>query len=33
MGSMFKVLAITEPNLLAVAGLSDEPPTPGDETA
>jgi len=32
MGSMFKVLAVTEPNLLAVAGLSDEPPTSGDET-
>jgi SAM-dependent MidA family methyltransferase len=33
MGSMFKVLAVTEPNLIAVAGLSDEPPAPGDETA
>src|SRR5437763_15650836 len=33
MGSMFKALAITEPNLTSVAGLSDEPPAPGDETA
>ena len=33
MGSMFKVLAVTEPNLTSVAGLSDEPPEPGDETA
>jgi NADH dehydrogenase [ubiquinone] 1 alpha subcomplex assembly factor 7 len=32
MGSMFKVLAVTEPNLTAVAGLSEEPPAPGDET-
>jgi len=32
MGSMFKVLAVTEPNLLAVAGLSDEPPASGDES-
>jgi NADH dehydrogenase [ubiquinone] 1 alpha subcomplex assembly factor 7 len=31
MGSMFKVLAITEPNLAVVAGLSEEPPAPGDE--
>ncbi|WKA27717.1 class I SAM-dependent methyltransferase [Bradyrhizobium roseum] len=32
MGSMFKVLAVTEPNLAMVAGLSDEPsaPAPGD---
>ena len=29
MGSMFKVLAITEPNLISVAGLSDEPPDAG----
>jgi NADH dehydrogenase [ubiquinone] 1 alpha subcomplex assembly factor 7 len=29
---MFKVLAVTEPNLTAVAGLSEEPPAPGDET-
>lgn len=33
MGSMFKVLAVTEPNLLSVAGLSDEPQEAGDETA
>jgi hypothetical protein len=33
MGSMFKVLAVTEPNLAAVAGLSDEPQAAGDETA
>jgi SAM-dependent MidA family methyltransferase len=33
MGSMFKVLAVTEPNLTSLAGLSDEPPAPGDETA
>ena len=33
MGSMFKVLAVTEPNLTMVAGLSDEPPAPEDETA
>jgi SAM-dependent MidA family methyltransferase len=32
MGSMFKVLAITDPNLAVVAGLSEEPPAPGDET-
>jgi SAM-dependent MidA family methyltransferase len=32
MGSMFKVLAITDPNLTVVAGLSEEPPAPGDET-
>jgi NADH dehydrogenase [ubiquinone] 1 alpha subcomplex assembly factor 7 len=32
MGSMFKVLAVTEPNLTELAGLSDEPPAPGDET-
>jgi NADH dehydrogenase [ubiquinone] 1 alpha subcomplex assembly factor 7 len=32
MGSMFKVLAVTEPNLTVVAGLSEEPPAPGDET-
>ena len=30
---MFKVLAVTEPNLTVVAGLSDEPPEPGDESA
>ena len=33
MGSMFKVLAVTEPNLLSVAGLSDEPQEAGDETS
>ena len=33
MGSMFKVLAVTEPNLTLVAGLSDEPRARGDETA
>src|SRR3954467_5166024 len=33
MGSMFKVLAVTEPNLTMVAGLSDEPPARGGETA
>jgi NADH dehydrogenase [ubiquinone] 1 alpha subcomplex assembly factor 7 len=33
MGSMFKVLAVTEPNLTMVAGLSDEPQAAGDETA
>jgi hypothetical protein len=27
---MFKVLAVTEPNITAVAGLSDEPPAPGE---
>ena len=32
MGSMFKVLAITEPNLTTVAGLSDDPPASGTET-
>jgi SAM-dependent MidA family methyltransferase len=32
MGSMFKVLAVTQPNLTMVAGLSDEPPAHGDET-
>jgi len=32
MGSMFKVLAITEPNLTVVAGLSEEPQASGDET-
>jgi NADH dehydrogenase [ubiquinone] 1 alpha subcomplex assembly factor 7 len=32
MGSMFKVLAITEPNLTVVAGLSEEPQVSGDET-
>ena len=32
MGSMFKVLAVTQPNLTMVAGLSDEPPAQGDET-
>lgn len=31
MGSMFKVMAVTEPNLMSVAGLSDEPPG-GDKT-
>jgi NADH dehydrogenase [ubiquinone] 1 alpha subcomplex assembly factor 7 len=33
MGSMFKVLAVTEPNLTMVAGLSDEPHARGGETA
>ena len=33
MGSMFKGLAVTEPNLTMVAGLSDEPPARGGETA
>lgn len=33
MGSMFKVLAITEPNLVAVAGISDEPPPPERENS
>jgi SAM-dependent MidA family methyltransferase len=33
MGSMFKVLAVTEPNLTSVAGFSDEPSAPGEETA
>jgi hypothetical protein len=33
MGSMFKVLAVTEPNLTSVAGFSDEPSAPGGETA
>src|SRR6185437_3500499 len=32
MGSMFKVLAITEPHLTSVAGLSDEPAPPQAET-
>jgi SAM-dependent MidA family methyltransferase len=32
MGSMFKVLAITEPNLVSVAGISDEPSAPERET-
>jgi SAM-dependent MidA family methyltransferase len=32
MGSMFKVMAVTSPNLAVVAGLSDEQPEPGDET-
>jgi NADH dehydrogenase [ubiquinone] 1 alpha subcomplex assembly factor 7 len=32
MGSMFKVLAITEPGLTSVAGLSDDQPSSGDET-
>jgi SAM-dependent MidA family methyltransferase len=31
MGSMFKVLAVTEPNLTSVAGLSDEPPASGTD--
>ncbi|MET0677412.1 MAG: SAM-dependent methyltransferase, partial [Bradyrhizobium sp.] len=31
MGSMFKVMAVTEPNLMSVAGLSDEPPAGGDK--
>src|SRR5712671_6385840 len=31
MGSMFKVVAITEPNLTSVAGLSDEQADPGAE--
>jgi NADH dehydrogenase [ubiquinone] 1 alpha subcomplex assembly factor 7 len=30
MGSMFKVLAVTQPDLTMVAGLSDEPSAPGD---
>ena len=33
MGSMFKVLAVTEPDLTIVAGLSDDPPAPGGRTA
>jgi NADH dehydrogenase [ubiquinone] 1 alpha subcomplex assembly factor 7 len=33
MGSMFKVLAITEPHLTSVAGLSDEEAEPGAETS
>uniref|UniRef100_UPI002C03CF6C class I SAM-dependent methyltransferase n=1 Tax=Bradyrhizobium sp. TaxID=376 RepID=UPI002C03CF6C len=33
MGSMFKVLAVTRPELTMVAGLSDEPQDAGDETA
>jgi NADH dehydrogenase [ubiquinone] 1 alpha subcomplex assembly factor 7 len=32
MGSMFKVLAVTEPNLTSVAGLTDEQPESGTET-
>jgi SAM-dependent MidA family methyltransferase len=32
MGSMFKVLAISEPNLTSVAGLSDEHSESGAET-
>jgi SAM-dependent MidA family methyltransferase len=34
MGSMFKVLTVTQPDLTMVAGLSDEPsaPRPGDAT-
>ena len=32
MGSMFKVLAITEPNLTSVAGLSDAQPAAGTDT-
>jgi SAM-dependent MidA family methyltransferase len=32
MGSMFKVMAVTGPNLAVVAGLSDEQPEPGGET-
>jgi len=31
MGSMFKVMAVSEPNLMSVAGLSDEPPSGGDK--
>jgi SAM-dependent MidA family methyltransferase len=31
MGSMFKVLAISEPNLIELAGLSDERPTGADQ--
>jgi SAM-dependent MidA family methyltransferase len=33
MGSMFKVLAVTQPDLTMVAGLSDEPPAAGGESA
>ena len=33
MGSMFKVLAVTRPDLTMVAGISDEPPEPEEETA
>ena len=33
MGSMFKVLAISEPHLTSVAGLSDEEAEPGAETS
>jgi NADH dehydrogenase [ubiquinone] 1 alpha subcomplex assembly factor 7 len=33
MGSMFKVLAVTESDLTMVAGLSDEPSAPGGQTA
>lgn len=33
MGSMFKVLAVTRPDLTMVAGLSDEPSESGDRTA
>ncbi len=32
MGSMFKVMAVTGPDLAVVAGLSDEQPEPGGET-
>ena len=32
MGSMFKVLAVTEPHLASLAGLSDEQPPPGTDT-
>jgi SAM-dependent MidA family methyltransferase len=32
MGSMFKVMAVTGPNLPVIAGLSDEQPEPGDKT-
>jgi NADH dehydrogenase [ubiquinone] 1 alpha subcomplex assembly factor 7 len=33
MGSLFKVLAITEPHLISVAGLSDDAPASGTETS
>jgi hypothetical protein len=31
MGSMFKVLAISEPNLISLAGFADERPDPKAE--
>ena len=33
MGSMFKVLAISEPNLTSLAGFSEERPEPKPEPA